>query len=152
MCSESKRIRRKNDAVLKVKQELQEYCRNVIKSFKPLCIILYGSRAKGTFTPQSDADIIVISNNFNQDFLSRIRSLIDLNATALPIEPLGYTESEFIIMLESFRLTALDSVSEGIALYGEDYFDHLKERLGEHEKKGFYKGKTSWHIPAEAVV
>ncbi|MCE8425611.1 MAG: nucleotidyltransferase domain-containing protein [Candidatus Methanoperedens sp.] len=145
---ESKRFRRKNDAVVKVKQELQEYCGKVVKSIKPLCIILYGSRAKGTFTPDSDADIIVISNNLDQDFLTRIRSLIDLNSTALSIEPLGYTELEFTIMLESFRLTALDAVSEGIALYGEDYFNHLKERMSELERMGVYKGKISWHIPA----
>jgi len=149
--SESKRLRRKNDSVLKVKLELQEYCRNVVKSVKPLCIILYGSRAKGTFIPDSDADIIVISNNFEQDFLSRIRTLIELNTTLLTIEPLGYSEAEFISMLESFRLTALDSVSEGIALYGEDYFNHLKERLGELERMGVYKGKISWHIPAATV-
>jgi predicted nucleotidyltransferase len=131
---------------------LQEYCKEVAKRFKPLCIILYGSRAKGTFTSESDADIIVISNNFDQDFLSRIRSLIDLNATVIPIEPLGYTEPEFTSMLESFRLTALDAVSEGIALYGEDYFNDLKERLGELKKRGVYKGKISWHVPAETQM
>ncbi len=152
MRSESKRVRRKNDAAVKVEYALHDYCKEVVNRFKPLCIILYGSRAKGTFTPQSDADIIIISNNFDQDFLSRIKSLIDLNATVLPIEPLGYTESEFTNMLESFRLTALDAVSEGIALYGEDYFDHLKGRLDELGKRGIYKGKTSWHIPKEAVA
>ncbi len=94
----------------------------------------------------------IIKSGTLPDFLSRIKSLIDLNATVLPIEPLGYTESEFTNMLESFRLTALDAVSEGIALYGEDYFDHLKGRLGELGKKGIYKGKTSWHIPKEAVA
>ncbi len=74
-----------------------------------LCIIiLYGSRAKGTFTRESDADIIVISNNFDQDFLSRIKSLIDINSTMLPIEPLGYTESEFIVTSQARKPTALD--------------------------------------------
>jgi predicted nucleotidyltransferase len=131
---------------------LQEYCKEVAEKFKPSCIILYGSRAKGTFTSESDADIIVISNNFDQDFLSRIRSLIDLNSTAIPIEPLGYTENEFTVMIESFRLTALDAVSEGIALYGEDYFNYLKKRLNKLEKKGVYKGKISWHVPAEVVA
>ena len=140
---ESKRVRRKNDAAIKVKQALQEYCMEVVKRFRPLCIILYSSRAKGTFTSESDADIIVISNNFDQDFLLRIRSLIDLNGTELPIEPLGYTEPEFTGMLESFRLTALDAVYEGKALYGEDYFNHLKERLGELERMGVYKGKIA---------
>jgi predicted nucleotidyltransferase len=67
-----------------IKDVLQQYCKEVIKRFKPVCIILYGSRAKGTFTDKSDVDIIVISSNFNQDFLSRIKNLIDANTTMLP--------------------------------------------------------------------
>lgn len=150
MHSENKRVRGKQDDV--IKDALLDYCNEVIKRFNPLCIILYGSRAKGTFTNKSDADIIVISNNFNQDFLSRIRSLIDANTTMLPIEPLGYTEAEFNSMLESCRLTALDAVKEGIALFGEDYFDRLRIKLNELEKKGIYKGKASWHVPVEALA
>jgi predicted nucleotidyltransferase len=150
MHSENKRVPRSQDDV--IKDALLDYCNEVIKRFNPLCIILYGSRAKGTFTNKSDVDIIVISKNFDQDFLSRIRSLIDSNATMLPIEPLGYTEDEFNGMLESCRLTALDAVKEGVAFFGEDYFDRLRIKLNELEKKGIYKGKTSWHVPAEALA
>src|SRR5574341_897165 len=145
MRKENKRIRKKPDAV---KKALQEYCTEVIRRFKPVCIILYGSRAKGTFTGISDIDIIVISGNFEQDFLSRIKDLIDANTSSLPIEPLGYTEAEFETMLMAFRLTALDAVHEGIPLYGEDHFNSLKKRLNELERMGLYKDNASWHIPA----
>lgn len=148
MRQKNKRIRKEPDAI---KIALQEYCTEVIKRFKPACIILYGSRAKGTFTGVSDFDIIVISSNFEQDFLSRIKDLIDANASSLPIEPLGYTEAEFETMLMSFRLTALDAVREGVPLYGEDYFNGLKDKLNDLEKIGLYKGKASWHIPAAAM-
>lgn len=150
MRSKNKGICGKNHG--SVEQALQIYSNEIIKKFKPLCIILYGSRAKGTYTSQSDMDIIVISNNFEMDFLARIRSLIDLNDTAFPIEPLGYTESEFSGMLESFRLTALDAVHEGVAIYGDDYFRKFKERLAKLVKMGTYKGKSSWHIATEAVA
>ncbi len=150
MRSKNKGFRGKNDG--SVEQALQDYSGEIIKKFKPLCIILYGSRAKGTYTPLSDMDIIVISNSFDMDFLSRIKSLIDLNNTAFPIEPLGYTESEFEGMLESFRLTALDAVHEGVAIYGDDYFKKFKERLAELVKMGTYKGKSSWHITAESIA
>ncbi len=70
MRKENKRIRKEPDAV---KKALHEYCKEVVKRSKPACIILYGSRAKGTFTGASDFDIIVISSNFEQDFLSRIK-------------------------------------------------------------------------------
>jgi predicted nucleotidyltransferase len=148
MRKENKRIRKEPDAV---KKAIQEYCTEVIKKFKPACIILYGSRATGTFTGTSDFDIIVISNNFEQNFLSRIKDLIDANTSSLPIEPLGYTEAEFEAMLMTFRITALDAVREGAPLYGENYFNNLKTKLNELEKIGLYKGKASWHIPAAAT-
>jgi predicted nucleotidyltransferase len=132
-------------------EELKEYCRRVIGKFKPICIILYGSRAKGTFTPSSDIDIIVLSDNFETDFLSRIKDLIDINSSTLPIEPLGYTKAEFETMLRSFKITALDAVREGKPLFGEDYFNNLNNKLHEMEKFGLYKGKTSWHLPAAAM-
>ena len=72
-----------------VKKAIQDYCMEVIKRFKPSCIILNGSRVRETFTNLSDIDIIVISNNFEQDFLSRIKDLIDANTSSVPIEPLA---------------------------------------------------------------
>lgn len=145
MRSENKRICTEPDEMKKI---LEEYCRNVIDRFDPACIILYGSRAKGTFVNTSDIDIIVISNNFKHDFLSRIKHLIEANDSILPIEPLGYTEAEFEKMLLSCKITPLDAVKEGIALYGDDYFNNLKKKFIELEKIGLYKGERSWHIPA----
>jgi len=84
--------------------------------------------------------------------LSRIKDLIDANTSSVPIEPLGYTETEFETMLMAFRITALDAVCEGVPLYGENYFNNLKNKLNELEKIGLYKGKTSWHIPTAATV
>ena len=146
---ENKRVYTEPDSIEKA---LHEYCTEVEKRFNPICIILYGSRAKGTFTNASDIDIIVISNNFEQDFLSRIKDLIDANISSFPIEPLGYTQSEFEIMLGSYRITALDAISEGIPLFGAEYFNSLKDKLNELEKIGLYKGKNSWHIPVAAMV
>lgn len=148
MCSENKTICAGTDAI---KEELDGYCNNVIDRFNPTCIILYGSRAKGTFTNTSDIDIIVISNNFEYDFLSRIKHLIEVNESILPIEPLGYTETEFETMLQSCKITPLDAVKEGLALYGEDYFNNLKKKFRELQKIGLYKGEKSWHIPSTAT-
>ena len=145
---ENKRICTEPDAI---KKALKEYCREIELKFKPACIILYGSRAKETFTNLSDIDIIVISNNFEQDFLSRIKDLIDANTSSFPIEPLGYTENEFETMLGSCRITALDAVREGIPLSGEEYFNNLKKKLAQLERMGVYKGRSSWHIPAAAM-
>ncbi|MDL5504047.1 MAG: hypothetical protein QSU88_12625, partial [Candidatus Methanoperedens sp.] len=73
--------------------------------------------------------------------------MIDSNISSFPIEPLGYTQSEFEIMLGSYRITALDAISEGIPLLDAEYFNSLKDKLNKLEKMGLYKGKKSWHIP-----
>jgi hypothetical protein len=51
-------------------------------------------------------------------------------------------------MFQSCKITPLDAVKEGVALYGEDYFNNLKKKLRELEKIGLHKGESSWHIPA----
>jgi len=62
----------------------------------PQRIILYGSYAKGTATPDSDIDLIVISEDLARwpalerlELLSRLTSKIDA-----PLEVLGYTPEE----------------------------------------------------------
>ena len=39
---------------------IQEIVRRVVESFHPLRIILFGSAARGEFTPDSDLDILVV--------------------------------------------------------------------------------------------
>jgi len=60
-------------------------------------IILFGSHAAGTATPQSDIDLVVISNDFQgMDYFDRLR-LLGRARVGLkrPMEILGYTEREF---------------------------------------------------------
>ncbi|MGA2176985.1 MAG: nucleotidyltransferase domain-containing protein [Verrucomicrobiota bacterium] len=40
--------------------QIQAYCRAVAREFQPLKIILFGSYATGTATPDSDVDLIVV--------------------------------------------------------------------------------------------
>jgi len=121
-----------------------DYCIAVIEKLSPDCIILYGSLAKNTYSNRSDVDIIVISNNFQESFLDRIGLLLDLDKTRAPIEPLGYTTKEFENMLDSFRVTALDAIYDGIPLWGEEYFNSLKKQLDLFLSKGLHRTKYAW--------
>lgn len=47
----------------------EQYANEVVKIFSPQAIVLYGSYAKGDFTPDSDIDVAVIFNDFTGDFL-----------------------------------------------------------------------------------
>ncbi len=81
------------EIIEKYKKALTEMGVNVSK------IILYGSHAKGKASPESDIDIIVISNDFKT---LNLRERLELLAVARlkagifqPMEILGYTEEEF---------------------------------------------------------
>lgn len=62
-------------------------------------IIVYGSHATGKAVKNSDIDVVIISNSFNdKNILQRLEILGSVLAKAKiyePIEALGYTEKEY---------------------------------------------------------
>jgi len=61
-------------------------------------IYLYGSAARGELHEGSDIDLIIVGD-FRERFCERIGRALDLSGD-LPIEPLLYTEDEFLQMLK----------------------------------------------------
>ena len=53
----------------------REYAAAVREIMEPSQVILYGSQAKGTATPDSDIDIAVIVQKLPQDYLSTMTAL-----------------------------------------------------------------------------
>lgn len=77
-------------------------------------IVLYGSYAKGKPRPDSDIDLIVISDDFkNLDLRERLEILgLAAGRVFEPIEALGYTKEEIESEeKESFVAEVLNSVS-----------------------------------------
>jgi predicted nucleotidyltransferase len=58
-------------------------------------IVLFGSFAKGNYTPESDVDIVIVVKQINEPFLQRSDSFLDL-FTEIPfdINLMVYTEEE----------------------------------------------------------
>ncbi len=124
---------------------IKKFCNNVISTLNPKCIILYGSLARGDFNQRSDIDIIVISSNLPKDYYQRATLLFELIETYDPIEPLGFTPSEFISMIKSRHCTSLFAMKEGIPLYGEDFFNNLKKIHQDIVNKyKIVKGHSTW--------
>lgn len=97
---------------------VQQFVLQVEERFQPLCVILYGSVAKGTHTTVSDVDMIVIAENLASDFWERLRAFNDLRPRGVPLEALAYTPAEFAQMLDDYSITALDAVTQGYPLSG----------------------------------
>lgn len=124
---------------------INKFCKNIIKTLQPKCIILYGSLARGDFNLRSDIDIIVISSKLPENYYKRAELLYKMVETLDPIEPLGFTPNEFINMIKNRHCTSLFAMNEGKALYGKDYFLFL---TGIHEKimdqHKIIKGDSAW--------
>ncbi len=85
-----KRRQKIEGIISRYKQELKNLGINVEK------IILFGSYAKGKPQPESDIDLIVISDDFKNLNLRERLEILGLAAGKVfePIEALGYTQEE----------------------------------------------------------
>lgn len=126
---------------------LSQYARKVALALEPLCVILYGSLARDTYTTTSDIDLVVVSPNLPEHFLDRLATLQDLNDTACSIDAFGYTSKEFHQMLAQGHVTALDAVADGIPLQGQEYFGQLREIFQDMVRQGLRRSSCTWVLP-----
>ena len=97
-------------------EKIERYKDKVVQELKPERIILFGSFARGDFNEGSDVDLIVVCS-WEQDFLDRIKVLLDLNRFGLPLEPVGYTEEELEKMLAEGNRFITEVLTTGKVIY-----------------------------------
>jgi predicted nucleotidyltransferase len=111
----------------KLKQEAERLIEQFLSEIHPLrpkCVILFGSYAKGNFTEGSDIDVCVIAEGLPEDELRR-RTLTGSYRTP-KIAAMGFYPLEFMDFLKKRRCLVYDIISDGIAVYGEDFFEEIK--------------------------
>lgn len=99
-----------------IQNEVNKITAQIIKSYQPEKIILFGSLARGNFSEDSDVDLLIIKETKDSkiDRIKKILFTVDYN---LPFEPLVYTQDELEKrqkLGDSFILAVL---SEGKVLY-----------------------------------
>lgn len=83
----------KDEWIEKFKQQILP---QIIKEFSPIRILLFGSRIKRTSNMNSDLDVIIISDSFNDiPFISRMSYLLKKFRFTKHIDYLCYTPEEF---------------------------------------------------------
>jgi len=95
---------------------IEKYKEELVRKLNPEKIILFGSFARGDISEGSDVDLIVISD-WREDFLKRIKILLDLNKFKIPLEPIGYTKDEFENLVKEENPFILRALKEGKILY-----------------------------------
>jgi predicted nucleotidyltransferase len=61
-------------------------------------VVLFGSRSRGDFYPHSDIDLLLVSDEFPDDWFKRQAKLYFLKLKK--IEPIGYTTAEIRGMID----------------------------------------------------
>jgi predicted nucleotidyltransferase len=81
-----------------IKKPLNQFLREVSKSIKVDQMIIFGSYAKGTATPDSDIDVLVISDNFKKVREDKRLNILDRAARFIrpEIVAAGFTNEELV--------------------------------------------------------
>lgn len=122
-------------------RNIREFLKIVSKSLTPVCVILFGSYARGSYTESSDIDLCIISDELPENIFER-RTIV----TGVPkIRAIGFTKEEFHNMLNRLNPLVLDIVYHGKPILGEKLYRELKENLKKLIQKGVLKRyKDGW--------
>lgn len=129
------------------RREIARYVQRVVKHLQPEGVVLYGSRATGSYGEGSDIDIVVVADNLPADFLERLSILAELNRSTAPIEAMGYTRREFCRMLRKRHPTALYALEEGKVLFDRGFIREMRLRFGKMKRDlGLVAVEGGWDV------
>ncbi|MGB9740269.1 MAG: nucleotidyltransferase domain-containing protein [Candidatus Bathyarchaeia archaeon] len=97
-------------------QKIEAYVQEVVEKLNPHLVVLFGSFATNNVNEGSDVDVLVVAD-FEEGFLDRIKTLMDMNNFGIPIEPVGYTLEEFYEMKQRKSAFILEALEKGKVMY-----------------------------------
>ena len=102
----------------KTDKKIDSFLSKVKKYFKPVKVILFGSRAGDDWLIESDYDFIVVSDKFrNIDIFERMKSVFVKCEVRLAADILCYTPEEFEKKSKEIGIVK-EAVSRGVYLLG----------------------------------
>jgi predicted nucleotidyltransferase len=128
-----------------IAEEMQRYVQILMKrGIKLHTVLVLGSRAKGGWKPSSDVDVTIIASNLprNEHYpgilakisLKRLFLLSDI-PLFIGVEPTRCcSREEFLKLLESFDIDALDAVYYGKVIYDDGFWEKAERKLEILEK------------------
>jgi hypothetical protein len=115
------------------------------------CVILFGSRARGDFQPHSDVDLIIVGD-FDQKFFDRGDPVRENYVDKEALDIFCYTPEEYREMFFKGVVSILDSIDEGIPLFGKDYFEDYGMKLKKLKRRGLKKDAPVWILPKSMTI
>ncbi|MHA1721376.1 MAG: nucleotidyltransferase domain-containing protein [Promethearchaeota archaeon] len=116
---------------IRIKGEYQEIFKSMIQELRNrvnlIAFIIFGSRARGDYLPYSDFDVLIVAD-FKEKYISRGEWIVQI-APDVAIDIFTYTPNEFENLFNSYNLTAIDSIGEGIVLVGDNFYKKYKKKF-----------------------
>lgn len=110
-------------------------------------VILFGSMAKGNYTPHSDYDVFIVVEGEEARFIDRLSDYSSFSDGW--VEPFTYTVEEVESMLRSYHPLLLDTLKDGIVLYDIGFWKLLREKFRRLLSEGIITPKKNgWDIAA----
>ena len=98
-------------------KDLSEIVTKLKDHFKPMKVFIFGSRAKGTSTPDSDYDLFLIVKNSDKSQLQRMQEARRLIwGRTIAVDIFIYTEAEFFKFNDEFSSIAHTVANEGVEI------------------------------------
>ncbi len=105
--------------MMDVQAHIKNLCKQIVDSFRPHKVILFGSYAYGVPTPDSDIDLLVVMQFDGRVHEQAVKIRRDLNST-LPIDLLVRTPEQVRERVEMEDFFMREIVEQGKVLYEAD--------------------------------
>ena len=101
-----------------MRPEFRRFLGRLQRALHPQVVILFGSRARGDHRPDSDYDLLVVSNRFRGvRWVQRAALVTVLWDLPLDVEPICLTPAEFRRRRNEISIIG-EAVREGVAVIG----------------------------------
>ncbi len=101
-----------------VENEIKDITDQIVAKYNPEKIILFGSAARGNFTPDSDLDLLIIKKNTPLYGIDRMRELRRMIKKKIAADFLIYRPEEIASRLKLGDPFIKAILAEGRVLYG----------------------------------
>jgi len=134
-------------------QTLKSLIEAVNKKIDLYCVILFGSQARNEAMSYSDIDLIFVGD-FKKKFTKRSKIIYNNYNFDIGkgLDAFCYTPSEFKTMFYEGIVSILDSLDEGICLFGKEFFNTYKKKLNILKRRGLKKDPPVWILPKSMEI
>lgn len=123
------------------------YVEDIIDSGAVL-VLLFGSRAKGEFSRDSDIDLLIVSPIL-PDVHDRT---IDFLCDRLPVQPFVMTPEELEERIEKLDFLIFDAFEDGVILFSDTDMEHINDLLRKSKEHfRLQRIKEGWKFDAIAA-